>query len=164
MYSAGYITAAVVMGGSSVLAGFTITNTTGAFPEGVLVHSGYSANNVTIRNNTIIGSGDCGVYVAGGSGGLITGNTTSGNSSFAVAFVGGGGAGMIVSFNTITDAFDMDSLGPDLGGGAAGSPRPELVPWTDAFWLRRNRVRGKQPLGSQYAPHPAHGWSLARPL
>jgi parallel beta-helix repeat protein len=124
VYAPSYISNAVVMGSGSVLAGFTITNNSGlgSFPMGVLVHSGYSANNVIIRNNTIINNPAEGVYVVGGSGGVITANTFSGNGSGGLVFVQGGGAGMSVSYNSFSDLFEMDTLGPDLGGGAAGSP------------------------------------------
>jgi parallel beta-helix repeat protein len=127
VYAPSFISNAVVMALNTMLAGFTITNNSGlsSNPMGVLVNgTGYSANNVTIRNNTIIGNPGMGVYVVdGASGGAITGNNFSGNGGFDdVAFVGNGGAGMSLSYNTFADMVELDNLGPDLGGGAAGSP------------------------------------------
>ena len=116
---------AVVMGASTVLAGFTVTNNSGlgSFAMGILVHNLYSANNSIIRNNTIVNSTAEGIYVSGvSSGGVVSGNDMFGNGDGDLAFVGGGGNGMSVYGNTFNDFVELDTLGPDLGGGAAGSP------------------------------------------
>jgi parallel beta-helix repeat protein len=122
-YASTFISVTVAMGANTVLAGFTVTNinTSGlvSFPMGVID----SANNAIIRNNTIANSTAEGMYVPGGSGGAIAGNIIGGNGGGSgLAFVGGGGNGMSVSGNTFNDVVELDSLGPDLGGGAAGSP------------------------------------------
>jgi uncharacterized repeat protein (TIGR02543 family) len=122
---AGWISNTVVMENQSVLEGFTVTNNSGlgSFPQGVLLDSHYVSNGAVVRNNTITGSPGGGIYVNGGSsGGSIHDNIVTANPHFSLAFVGSGGSGTSVYNNTFGDLVDLDTLGPDLGGGAAGSP------------------------------------------
>ena len=123
-YTAGYISSAVVMGSGSNLDGFTVTNNSGiaSFPMGVLLDQAHSSDNVTVMSNTITGNPANGIYVRGGSsGGSISNNNFSSNGE-DLAFVSNGGNGMSVFGNTFNDTVELDTLGPDLGGGVSGSP------------------------------------------
>jgi uncharacterized repeat protein (TIGR02543 family) len=120
-----FISAAVVMENQSVLEGFTVTNNSGitSLPEGVLIDANYSANGTIVTMNTITGNPDIGIYVRGATtGGSVNNNQFTANSSNDLAFVGGGGNGMSVSYNTFNDQVELDTPGADLGGGAASSP------------------------------------------
>jgi uncharacterized repeat protein (TIGR02543 family) len=119
-----YLSDAVVMGNQSVLEGFTITNNSaiGSFPQGVLFAASYSSDGAVATMNTITGNPSEGIYVRGGSSGGSVNNNIFTANGYDLVFVASGGNGMSVYNNSFADLFDMDTLGPDLGGGAVGSP------------------------------------------
>jgi hypothetical protein len=123
-YTAGFISCTVVMGTQSILDGFTVTNNSGiaTFPMGVLLDQVHSSDGAIVTMNTITGNPHDGIYVNGGSsGGSIYNNNFNANGE-DLAFVSNGGNGMGVFGNSFGDMVELDTLGPDLGGGAAGSP------------------------------------------
>ncbi len=114
---------AIVPGASSTIAGFTFTCTSG---HGILLN----ASGVTIRNNTIAGNANNGVYVLNNSTNhVLTGNTISNNSGDGVLF-GTSTAGGKLENNVITNNFFgvvYGTPGGDLGGGAAGSAGGNVI-------------------------------------
>ena len=120
----GFISAAVIMGKNSVLEGFTVTNSSGVdIPMGILFAAAFGSDNAVVRANTISGNGHDGIYVYGGSsGGAVDQNFFVINGSGDLVFVDYGGNGMVVSNNSFSALVELDTPGPDLGGGAAGSP------------------------------------------
>src|SRR5712691_9545171 len=116
------VSVALLPGTGSTIAGFTITNASGTFHDGVIL----SNSSVTLRNNTITGESRYGVNVDASTDHVITGNHIVNNPGSGLGFVNGG-VGSKVEHNVITSngvGVEYDVAGGDLGsslpGGSAG--------------------------------------------
>ncbi len=115
------INTAIMPGAGSTVAGFTITSTvTSNFAMG-LVPAGSGA---ILRNNTITGSTNNGIYVIGGTTNhAILLNALTANGGVGLGYIGSSAGGKAET-NTITGnkfGVEYDTAGGDLGGGPAGS-------------------------------------------
>jgi hypothetical protein len=113
---------ALLPGAGSTIAGFTITNASGNFHDGLIL----SNSNVTLRNNTVIGESRYGINIDASTNHVITGNQIVNNPGSGLAFIKGG-VGSKVENNVITGngaGVEYDVAGGDLGstspGGSAG--------------------------------------------
>ena len=116
---------ALLPGTGSTIAGFTITNASGNFHDGLIL----SNSSVTLRNNTITGESRNGVNIDASTNHVITGNQIVNNPGSGLAFINGG-VGSKVEMNVITHngaGVEYDVAGGDLGGGSAGSAGRNVI-------------------------------------
>jgi nitrous oxidase accessory protein NosD len=112
------VSVAVLPGVGSTIAGFTITNASGNFHDGLIL----SNSTVTLRNNTITGESRYGVNVDASTNHVITGNQIVNNPGSGLAFINGG-VGSKVESNVITSngvGVEYEVAGGDLGSGSPG--------------------------------------------
>ena len=112
------VSVALLPGTGSTIAGFTITNASGNFHDGVIL----SNSSVTLRNNTITGESRYGVNVDASTDHVITRNHIVNNPGSGLGFVNGG-VGSKVDTNVITGngvGVEYDVAGGDLGSTSAG--------------------------------------------
>ena len=116
------VSVALLPGAGSTIAGFTITNASGNFHDGLIL----SNSSVILRNNTITGESRYGVNVDASTNHVITGNQILNNPGSGLGFINGG-VGSKVEHNVITGngvGVEYEVAGGDLGttsaGGSAG--------------------------------------------
>jgi len=112
------VSVALLPGTGSTIAGFTITNASGNFHDGLIL----SNSNVTLRNNTVSGASRYGINIDASTNHVITGNQIVNNPGSGLGFVNGG-VGSKVDTNVITGngvGVEYDVAGGDLGSVAAG--------------------------------------------
>jgi hypothetical protein len=131
----GPVLATLAPGSGATIAGLEVTAPPASgdagdfYPMEILLHGSSSGptTNITVRNNTLAGSGteiffgSTGVYAVGSTNALVTGNVVTGN---AIGLYNGGGASLKIESNVVTNnqfGFEGDYTGADLGGGALGS-------------------------------------------
>src|SRR5882762_1923088 len=116
---------ALLPGTGSTIAGFTITNASGNFHDGLIL----SNSSVTLRNNTITGESRNGVNIDASTNHVITGNQIVNNPGSGLAFLKGG-VGSKVENNVITGngvGVEYEIAGGDLGGGTPGSTGGNVI-------------------------------------
>src|SRR5207302_6710824 len=112
------VSVALLPGTGSTIAGFTITNASGNFHDGVIL----SNSSVTLQNNTITGESRYGVNVDASTDHVITRNHIVNNPGSGLGFVNGG-VGSKVDTNVITGngvGVEYQVAGGDLGSTSAG--------------------------------------------
>ena len=124
------------------------------YPSEVLLYG--PATDVTVRNNTIAGSGtetfygSIGIYVLGAIGNVIVGNVVTGNN---VGVYNGPGASSKLESNVLrgnTYGFEGDYAGADLGGGSLASAGGNTLSCNDQnMWLSASA----QPAANNYWDH-----------
>jgi hypothetical protein len=119
------VNVALLPGTGSTIAGFTITNASGNFHDGLIL----SNSSVTLRNNTVTGESRYGVNIDASTNHVITGNRIVSNGGSGIGFVKGG-VGSRVETNVITSngvGVEYDVAGGDLGGGPTGSAGGNVI-------------------------------------
>jgi parallel beta-helix repeat protein len=154
------LTATLYPSSGATIAGFEITappptvDGSTFTPVEILLYAPMS--DITLRNNTLAGSGtelfygSIGVYTLGSLRNVIQGNVATGNN---VGIYNGGGASSRVESNALTQntyGFEADTLGADLGGGDGGSAGLNILSCNHQnIWLTASR----QPAANNYWDH-----------
>jgi hypothetical protein len=123
---------------NTLIAGFRVTNAVetpeAPFPHGIMVGivGPPTANNVTIRNNTLTRNGAAGAMLLASSGHSVTGNVSVDNNRSGLWFQVGDATNSVVENNVLTgNVYGIElsflTTAPDCGGGASGSVGANVV-------------------------------------
>lgn len=116
----------------------------------------YGMNDITVWNNTVVGSstlpltGSIGIYALGGLRSIIEGNVVTANE---IGMYSGSGASSRVESNVVTQnmyGVEADTLGADLGGGDGGGAGLNVLSCNHQnLWL----TASGQPAANNYWDH-----------
>jgi len=171
---AGVLEATIVPGAVSTVAGFQVAGLVPApANDSDLVY--LAANNVTLRNNTLIGGNFNGIDIAGSSNHRISGNFVQSNAWAGLQFTFSG-SGTRVESNTFTlnqFGVEFDAIGGDLGGGGTGSAGGNRIFCNSGYdvgtslaagsFSAQNNTWDHAPLTSSTANPPPAGTDLYEP-
>jgi parallel beta-helix repeat protein len=137
-YTTGQLWVAVTPQSGSTVAGFEITapfptDAASASPAGVQLPAGIS--NVTIRNCTLTGNEEAGIFINGGTNIEVTGNVATNNG--LGLYVGDNGTAKFEANSVTSNIYgvELDTGGGDLGGGALASAGGNTLSCNTSFDL-----------------------------